>query len=152
MGIKIVDPNKVINDYVSGPTSNQEYPSNIGGRSTTTPPEDLVTYVDLEVFMPGRSVIVDDVARNPQRRENIGFIVPKKLPEENLGKMGTSWTNIGGLQGFQKNDEGKFIVDGNGNFQKEGEFNETFGIQDIQIKLNASFEPQVFITFVKPSK
>jgi len=153
MGIKIVDPNKVISDYVSGVqglhgASGQAWPGNIGTGPVTTPPEDLVTYVDLEVFLPGRSIIVDDIARQPQRKENIGFVVPKKLPPENYGQLGTSWTNIGGLQGFQKNDDGAFTVDGSGSFQKEGGFNETFGIQDIQIKLNASFEPQVFITFV----
>ena len=148
MGIKIVDPNKVISQYISDYQSGQPFPGNIGEGAVTTPPEDLVTYVDLEVFLPGRSTIVDDIARQTQKRENIGFVVPKNLPKENYGQLGTSWTNIGGLQGFQKNNDGKYTVDGSGNFQKEGDFTETFGIQDIQIKLNASFEPQVFITFV----
>ena len=148
MGIKIVDPNKVISEYISDYQSGQPFPTNIGDGPVTTPPEDLVTYVDLEVFLPGRSIIVDDVARQTQTKENIGFIVPKDLPKENYGKLGTSWTNIGGLQGFQKNEDGAYIVDGSGNFQRAGTANETFGIQDIQIKLNASFEPQVFITFV----
>jgi hypothetical protein len=148
MGIKIVDPNKVISEYISDYQSGQPFPTNIGEGPVTTPPEDLVTYVDLEVFLPGRSIIVDDVARQQQRKENIGFVVPKNLPKENYGKLGTSWTNIGGLQGFQKNDDGAYTVDGSGSFQKQGSFNETFGIQDIQIKLNSSFEPQVFITFV----
>ena len=46
-----------------------------------------------------------------------------------------------------KGDNGQYTVDGLGNLQREGTWGETFGIQDISVKLNASFEPQVFITF-----
>ena len=64
MGIKIVDPNKVISEYISDYQSGQPFPTNIGEGSVTTPPEDLVTYCDLEVFLPGRTIIVDDSANN----------------------------------------------------------------------------------------
>jgi len=149
MGIQLIDPNEELRKYISG-RANLPHPNNISSGAVSVPLEDLIMYADLEVILPGRSVIVDDSASQNQRREHIGFIVPKpnQLPEDNYGGMGTSWTNIGGLSGFMKNkDGGNVHQDSFGSFQKSGEPNETFGITDISIKLNASFEPQVFINF-----
>ena len=129
--IKLIDPNEEIARYLGFGEGDGR------GVSAITPPEDLVTYVNLEVYMPGRSSIVDETAREQQGRYDIGFVVPKETPEENEGQLGTSWTDIGGLEGFI-----------NGTRDKRGSFKETFGIQDISIKLNSSFEPQVNITFV----
>ena len=149
MGIQLIDPNEELRKYISG-QANLPYPNNISSGPVSVPPEDLVMYADLEVILPGRSVIVDDSASQNQRREHIGFIVPKpnQLPEDNYGGMGTSWSNIGGLSGFMKNKDGANVhQDSFGSFQKAGDPSETFGITDISIKLNASFEPQVFINF-----
>ena len=149
MGIQLIDPNEELRKYISG-QANLPYPNNVSSGPVSVPLEDLIMYADLEVILPGRSVIVDDSASQNQRREHIGFIVPKsnQLPEDNYGGMGTSWTNIGGLSGFMKNKDGSSVTqDASGSLQKSGEPSETFGITDISIKLNASFEPQVFINF-----
>jgi len=164
MGIQLIDPNEEIRKYIKG-QANLPYPTDINKGPVIVPPEDLVMYVDLEVILPGRSVIVDDSASQNQKRSHIGFVVPKKgqlpgrdeternqkpySPDDNYGGLGTSWTNIGGLSGFMKNKDNSYVnQDEFGSFQKSGDWNETFGITDISIKLNASFEPQVFINFV----
>jgi hypothetical protein len=147
MGVNLIDPNEEIRKYVGG-GADLSFPGSNNAGSVTTPPEDLVPYANLRVILPGRSVIVDNVADQVQNQAEIGFIVPSKLPPENKGKMGTSWTEIGGLSGFMKEKDGSYTVDGLGNLQREGTWGETFGITDISVKLNASFEPQVFISFV----
>lgn len=147
MGVNLIDPNEEIRKYIGG-GAGLPFPNSNNAGSVTTPPEDLVPYANLRVILPGRSVIVDDVADQVQKQAEIGFIVPSQLPPENKGKMGTSWSETGGLSGFMKDKDGQYTVDGLGNLQREGGFGETFGITDISVKLNASFEPQVFISFV----
>ena len=147
MGVNLIDPNEEIRKYVGG-AAGLPFPNSNNTGSVTTPPEDLVPYANLRVTLPGRSVIVDDVADQVQKQAEIGFIVESKLPPENKGKQGTSWSEIGGLSGFMKDSDGQYTIDGLGNLQREGTWGETFGITDISVKLNASFEPQVFISFV----
>ena len=78
MGVNLIDPNEEIRKYVGG-GANLSFPGNNNEGSVTTPPEDLVPYANLRVILPGRSVIVDDVADQVQKQAEIGFIVPNYL-------------------------------------------------------------------------
>jgi len=168
MGIDLIDPNEEIRRYItessgSGDVGMGSYFDAQNKGPVGVPLEDLVLFANLEVILPGRTVIIDNVAQQTENRQDIGFIVPKKdnIPgrtegerteqpysfDDNYGQLGTSWSNIGGLEGFVK-EEGGYKIDASGSLIRNGNPSETFGITSISVKLNASFEPQVFIEFV----